>query len=277
MMKKIVMFFLAFCIICSTCHSKEPILDEETVELCNQMILNIYYKILEVRDRYKELSDFDETAFFQNKRGIYVIMYESKSVDKRRRGKEPYAFGVTIDTMDDETFKNKQGAFNFGFPPLGLKISGYQIKHLLRSQYNILPLVEEQGALLADHQQKYLPLRISIRPLKEQFYVKEDIEFEVILTNVSKRHMTVQPLNDKTLFFLFENEFWGTSPSLKGAQYRSQAMPVILKSGESLSKVYKGESFVRPKEIEIYGVYRMKIDGVNPTTKLKIKIVDEEE
>ena len=258
----------------SMSFAEEEGIDKATKEICNQTMLNIYYDILAVKDKYKELLNFGETAFFENKYGIYTIVYqyEGTTDDKPelKRKATPYAFAITIDRLNDITFKQKEGAFNFGFPVLGIKISGYQQKHVIRKQFNVLPLIDKYGAALSDHQQKYMPLRLYLKPLRESYHVRDDIEFEVVLKNVSKRNMIVKSLGYNSLYFLFNNEVWGTSP----AGGTSGGQDSVLQPGESLSTVFKGASFQRPQEFEIYGVYKKTIEGINPYGILKVKVTE---
>ncbi len=266
-MKKLIIL-ICLIIQSSFCFAKDLSIDDQTKELCNKVMINIYQDILKVKEKYKELADFNEDVFYENKYGIYTIMYEFKGAQPEKPS-TPYAFAITIDGMEDTTFKQSEGSFNYGFPILGLKFSGYQQKHLLRTRFDILPLIQEHGQLLADFQQKYLSLRLFLKAIKDVYQIKEDIEFEVILKNVSKRHMVVKSLGSESLLFLFNNEYWGTSPfaNQRGGEN------VVLKAGDSISMRFKGESFQRSTEIEIYSVYRMSIRGINPTAKLKIQIV----
>jgi len=267
---KILLLSAFLCLRPAAAAAQSPVLDDATIKICNDIIMNIYYRILEEKPKYEELSDFDEKALYQNPLGIYAIVYHSsREVDSRQRS--PYALGITIDRIGDETFKSTPGSFNFGFPVLGLKITGYQQKHLLRTQYNMLPLIDEFGAVLARHQQEYMPLKLYLRTLKDTYHVREDIEFEVELKNVAKNNMIVKSLGVNSLFFLFNNQFWGTQPSSGDVGGRD----VILKSGESLTMRFKGESFQRPREFEIVCTYAMSIQGVNPSGVLNIRVIEE--
>ncbi|MFP4473372.1 MAG: hypothetical protein ACLFPX_05830 [Candidatus Omnitrophota bacterium] len=251
----------------------EPVLDEATVEIARQVILNIFDDIMAAKPDYPALQEFGEDDLYKNPRGLPTIIYEynpSDVKDDKDPRNDPYAFAVTIDGLEDNSFESfRKGKFNYGFPALALKISGYQKKHLLRTQFDIMPLVFEHGRLLADHQQDYLPLRLFLRPVKKTFQVKEDIILDVILKNVSKRHMVVKPLSSQSLYFLFNNSFWGTSPT---SGKRSQGKKV-LKSGESLTLRIKGESFQRAQKVEVTAFYRVNIRGINPSARMTLDIV----
>jgi hypothetical protein len=292
-MKKILVFWFLF-IFAAPCFAETLPLDNETRELCNEIIRGIYADILAVKDKYKELANFDETAIYQNQHGIYSIIYQFGSEDPQEKDprKIPFAFGVTIDTIDEETFKPQDGSFNYGFPLLGLKISGYRKKHLLRTQFDLLPLIQTYGKKLAYYEQKAMPLRMFLYPIKDNFKVREDIEFEVEIKNVTKRHMLVHELNDQTLYFIVNGQEWGVntegqytslenglgvqnaSAAGQSAKRTSYKGKLILKSGESLKLRFRGASFQKPQEIEIHGTYKMAINGVYPIGQLSFQVVE---
>jgi hypothetical protein len=268
-MKKILLFMLWF-LITTSVYAQAPALDEKTKQICNQAILDIYNDILAVKEKYPSLAHFDENVMYENKNGLYAIVYQYDG-EATEKNKTRYAFGVTIDRLDDKTFPPQDGYFDYTFPVLGLKFSGYQRRTPGAAQYNALPLVQKYGGPISDLQQEGLPLRLFLRSSKDTYRVREEIEFEVVLKNVSKRHMVVKNLGQETLYFLFNNQFWGTRPfgAIKGSE------SVILKAGESLTARFKGEGFQIPREIEIYGVYRMGIQGVNPSAVLRLQIVSD--
>jgi hypothetical protein len=295
-MRKIILlsfFLLAFAVPCFA----EPLsLDDETRALCNEIIRGIYADILAVKDKYKELANFDESVIYENQLGIYSIIYQFGSHDPQEKDprKIPFAFGITIDGIEDETFKPQDGSFNYGFPLLRLKISGYRKKHLLRTQFDIVPLIQTYGKKLAYYEQKEMPLRMLLRPIKNSFKVKEDIEFEVEIKNVTKRHMLVHELNEKTLYFIVNGQEWGVnsegqsytsfddgstppedaSKAQQFAQRTTYQGKLILRSGESLKLRFRGASFQKPQEIEIHGTYKMAIEGVYPIAQLKFQVVE---
>jgi hypothetical protein len=252
----------------------------ETKEVANEVMVDIYKDILKVKAKYPSLKDFDEKALFENQYGIYSIVYK-EAIDETQMKKStvPFGFGLTIDKVDDTTFADKANNFNFAFPLLGVKFTGYQPARTLRSQLDILPLVNEHGARLSDYQQQFMPLRLSIKTTKDAYKIREPIDFEVTLTNVSNRHMVVKDLSSDTLFFLFGDMTWGTStntPAKQKVRTKKNSGNIILKSGESLSLKFQGESFERPRDVEIYCAYRMSIKGVNPSATLRIKVVGDQ-
>ncbi len=267
-----ILFLLFFSLLCGMgkSHAEEDAFDPKLKELCNEVVMSIYQEIEKEKARYPELENFDKSRLTENQYGIYQIDYEYTG-EARDKAQTPYRFGLTIDRMKDVTFEQSRDSFNFGFPLLDVKFSGYQRKHLLRTQFDVLPLIQKYGDLLAGYQQEYLPLRLELRTIKDTYHVREDVEFEVILKNVSKRHMIVKGLGQSTLFFLFDNQYWGTRPTDNSQGGES----VILKSGESIHMRFKGESFQKPHKFEIFSVYLMSIKGVNPTGTLKVSVVDE--
>jgi hypothetical protein len=266
-MKKLLPFLL-LCFVATSVYAQAPALDEKIKQICNQAILDIYYDILAVKEKHPSLANFDENVMYENKSGLYAIVYQYEG-EATGRNKTRYAFGVTIDKLEDKTFPPQDGYFDYTFPVLGLKFSGYQRRTPGASQYDAFPLIQKHGGPLSDLQQERLPLRLFLRSTKDTYQVREEIEFEVVLKNVSKRHMVVKSLGQETLYFLFNNQFWGTRPF--GAIQGSES--VILKAGQSLTARFKGEGFQVPREIEIYGVYRMGIQGVNPSAVLRLQII----
>ena len=274
-MNKVILFAFFLFMVSVPVQAEEKVakFSAATKEVANEVMLNIYKDILKAKDKYPELQGFGENSLYENKYGIYAIVYKD-NVDPKllKKGTSPFELGLTIDKIDDVTFAKKPNNFNFAFPMLGLKFSGYQTKRMLRTQYDMMPLVNKNGNLLSDYQQKFMPLRLTVRTMKDSYKVREDIEFEVVLKNVSNRHMVVKSLGMDTLFFVFGDMTWGTSPNSddRGGE------DVVLKSGESLSLKFKGESFPKPKDIEIYCAYRMSIKGVNPSDTLRVKVVEDQ-
>lgn len=246
-------------------------LDPQTKALCNKVIINIYKDILKVKGKYPQLKNFDDKVFYENEYGIYTILYKDTSAEGEGQKNPAYEFGLTIDGLTDNPFPDKPNTFNFAFPLLGLKFSGYQPKHVLRSQFDVLSVINKNGVLLSDYQQKFMPLQLTLKTLKDTYKIREDIEFEVVLKNVSNRHMVVKSLGIDTLYFVFEDMVWGTSPNTQERGGKN----VILKSGESLTLKFKGESFQKPRDIQIYCAYRMSIKGVNPSGTLRVRVVDD--
>lgn len=294
-------------------QTDELIIDEETKKMCNTALINIHRDILKVKSKHKELAEYDKNVLSKNKYGFYTIEYQFGVEDPQEKDKRktPYAFGLTINGIKDVAFPQQEGSFNLGFSALGLKIEGYQRKHLLRTQYNIFPLIQKYGVKIAWHEQKYLPLRLYLETVKDTYRVREDIEFEVILENITPRHMLVKDLEEKTLYFLFNNAEWGVissrgtggeskrariqreynkrreraaarrksgeSKKKPGSKPKKKGGKIILRAGESLIKRFRGESFQQPQEIEIQGIYGMSIKGVKPMGILKIKVAEAED
>jgi hypothetical protein len=302
----LMLFFIAW-----PSFAEDKAINPQTQEICNQVMMDIYQEILSNKDRYKELVSFGEKALYKNKYGIYAILYQygEAAADEKDPRKRPFAFGLTLDRIGDNNFSDKDNVFDFSFPPMGFKFSGYQNKHLFRTQFDILPLLKKHGAKLVNYQQQFLPLRIEIKTDKDVYQVREDIGFEITLRNVSKRNLLVDDLNEDTLFFIVDDDYWGTistdqikSEGLTRAEqiqmlkeaYRARREAAkglsgkrkpgpkakkkggkfILRPGESLSMKFRGESFLIPREVEIYATYRMKIQDTNPTVSTRISITE---
>ncbi|MEW5894369.1 MAG: hypothetical protein AB1650_01210 [Candidatus Omnitrophota bacterium] len=257
------LFFIFFFLL-SLSPLKAATIPSEAVDISNQIILDIYQEILDQKTFFPELSEFGERHLFKNQHGIYVIFYETND----QRIKNPFSMGVTINAMEDNQFPGKRGQFNYGFPKINLKISGFQRERSLRTQFDLSPIVIKQGMKLAEYQQTFLPLRVEVRPLKKTFQVGEEITIDVVLKNVSKRHMIVKSLGNETLFFLMNNEAWGTSPAIARARGSNE----ILKSGEETMIRLKGKGFENPEKLEITCFYNMSIEGIHPIGRSFIEV-----
>ncbi len=263
-------FIIAFCI-GSVAYAQNIQLDEESKTICNQVILNIYYDILKEKNNFKELRAFGEKVVYKNPLDIYTLVYRY-TTPKDNIGKNSYEFAITITRLDDPMFKEEQGYFSFAFPVLGVKFAGFFKNNLYGASYDILKSINKFVTLLADHQQKYLPLQLTLLPVKEVFKINERIEFEVILTNVSKKNFLVKSFGTESLFFIFNNKTWGAKQlNTLGKIFRG-GESVVLKPDESIRMRFRGESFKIPKEFEIFCSYRLAIDGVEPSGRLKVKV-----
>ena len=263
--------FMLFCFLACLrepdAGAQPPPLTKEIKELCNKVIANIYFDLLDLKDTYPALKDFNENVLYENSRGIYTIVYESKKQTSQRR---PYVLGITIDKISDETFAPQLGSFQHVFPALGLKLCGHLPRYRLSSEPDINSVIKKYVEWLTDYQQQYLPLKLTIEPSKNLYHVLEEIELEIILKNVSKKHLFVKTLGAKTLFFLFNNEFWGTRP----AEYTEGGSRIVLKAGEELRIKFKGDGFPSPRDVNIYCVYNVSVEGVHPYTNIKVKIIE---
>ena len=262
--KQTAILFCLFFLALSFPVRAENVLTADAIDLSNAIMHDIFKEIIDRKSSHSELREFSEAHLSKNEHGIYSILYEVGDSSKD----DSFSLGVTINTTDDHQFSGRPGIFNYGFPKVNLKISGFQQKHPLRTQFDLMPLVMKHGMRLAEYQQKFLPLKIEIRPVKDVFQVREDIMFDVVLKNVSKRHMIIKSLGKETLFFLINNQTWGTSP-LSG---RVGGNDEVLKSGQETILRIKGESFQKPQVLEITCFYNMSIEGVNPIGKISIEI-----
>ena len=250
----------------------EPLkLDEETKALCHQVMINIYHDILQAKARYKELKDFDEKALTSNAHGIPAIDYRYVESEGTARGRL-FEFGLTITGKDDlNTFPSDGETINLGFPLLDLKFIGYQKKTLKKGQFDIQTSLAKHGQMLWDYQRKYIPYQLTLKPVKKEFKTNEPIEFIVTLTNSSDNAILVKDLNDKTLFFLYDNKAWGADEVAPAAK---ELKDMVLKPQESLRKRFRAKAVPGPRELEIYCSYILTFQGVKPSAALKIKVVE---
>jgi hypothetical protein len=249
-------------------ENRPVLISEETKTICNQVMVNIYRELLEVKRKYKELAQFDESTLYETEQGIYAIVYQYRA-SAQQVEKYPFEFGITIVDINDMIFAEygERYAFNLTFPLLGIKFAGYQKRNRTRYRYDIAELINKHGFLLARQQQKYMPLKLELAAKKTVYNVDEYIEFEVKLTNDSNKHMWVKSLNEQTLYCLFDERPWGTR-----SQEIPQATKFVLQAGQFSSARFLGEALSDPKDFEIYCTYNMSVNGIKPFGLLKVKV-----
>ena len=247
-------------------------LNQETKNICRDVMRNIFQDIVKVKGQFKELENFGEDALAENQYGLPLIQYRCNNPDSLKEA--PCAFGLTIVRVEDANF-NEYGfdAFNLVFPLLDLKFAGYYQKNFLKTnQFDLQKIVQKNGQILWDYQQKFMPYKLSLKTVKETYGVGENIDFVVTLTNLTKRNIVVKDLNEETLYFLYDNKMWGAK-EVNSTQSQS-IKEIILKPDESISKTFSGYGFSNPKDFEIYCSYVLTYKGVKPAASLIVKVVE---
>jgi len=246
--------------------AQQTTIDAASKMIANQLIIDIYYDILDRKQSYPELLDFDTTALLTNQHDIFTIIYKATVQDN-----QPYEFAVTIVMNQDRNFLEKgKNAFNYIFPWLDIKIAGYKINPFPTRLFDVTDIVQKRGNMLWEYQQQFMPLQLELTAAKDSYKPGEDIEFTVSLKNMTKTLYKVNDLSDKTLFFVYHDKVWGareTNPNNKEEG-------VILNPGGSIKKKFTGNAFGKPQEFEIYASYNMAFKGVKPAGKLKIRVAD---
>ncbi|MCK5013041.1 MAG: hypothetical protein KAS66_04430 [Candidatus Omnitrophica bacterium] len=243
--------------------------DESLRNICNHVMIAVYNDILSIKEDHDNLVNFGEHVLSQNQHRIYSIEYKREISEGARKG-EFLKFGVTIVKPEDTNFKEfGQRAFNFSFPLLDLKFTGYQQTNRKWMKFDIQDVVRRNGDLLLEEQKKHLPLKLSLKTDKEYYNVRENIEVTVTLENVSRSNLWVKNLDNETLYFLYGDAKWGTV-----AVGEKRKRKLILKPGKKIHKKFVGSGSSIPREIEIYGSYNMTFKGVKPSSVLKVKIVE---
>jgi len=266
------LFIFIFIATATFAQAQEVHLEKGTKELCNEIMLEIYKDILIEKDNYKELSDFDEYSLMKNEHDIFSIIYK-KPQDINNPESKNYEFGITIIGIKDSSIYDKGHMyFNYSFPMLGLKFTGYHIKNLLDSQFNVHKYIEKYGIKLWDQQQEFMPYKLTIKSEKDVYKVGEDIAFVVTLTNHTKKNLWFKDLNSQTVFFLYDGKPWGAE--LYNKSLASSVKKTVVKSKKSISKKFVGDGFKEPKEVEIFSKYGMTYKGMNPSDRLKLSIVE---
>src|SRR5690349_17994220 len=98
-MKKVIWLALLLLSVSSSALAEEtyaPKLDPETKALCNKVMVNVYKDIIKAKTKYKHLKNFDEKSLFENKHGIYTILYKYEPEEGEDKRTSDYHFGITI-------------------------------------------------------------------------------------------------------------------------------------------------------------------------------------
>ena len=259
-----------FCLIFNSlpCWAEKTVLDDETRNVCNQVILDIFKNIQSTASRYEALENFSESALAQNADGLYSINY-SYGPDSALNN-QTFQFGVMIIPIDEQkSFSIYQYNFSLDFPLLGLKLLGYQGRSSKEREINLQAIVREHGRLLITQQQKFMPIQLKLEPSQSVFRTGENIEFKVILTNNTEKNMLVKKLSQKSLSINFNRNPWDTDDVV--STYKTEKN-YILKKHESISKKFTADPVYAPKEIEISASYGLAFKGVYPYDSIKFTI-----
>ena len=243
--------------------------DHSTQEVAWRAVRAIYATILEAKPRHQELSAFDERVLSTNPDGVQQILYQYQ--DPRLSQKdEPYQLLITIGPLKEKPYPRPEfEARHYGFPLIGARAS-YFIKRYRRwHHYDLDRAVQEGLDLLYDHQQRYFPFEVVLRPLKESFKVGERIAFEVTVKNKTNQNLKIKNLGEKTLFFTINGQEWGTKSSVASRPGQEE---YILGPHDSVSRSFRGDSFRKPGEVEVFCTYHLAYKGILPFGTLRIKI-----
>ncbi len=245
-------------------------LDQETKDLCNQVMMNIFDDLEKQKEVYPELSNFGSSNLTTNQFGFYNIQY--KFEDKTQpENNQIFEFGITIVGINEpRAFATKRSTFDLGFPLLDLRFSGYQRRNINTRRFNLEEIVQKEGQVLWDSQQKYMPYQLKITAVKSEYKVGEDIDFIVSLCNTTQSNISIKDLSSNTLYFLYDNKMWGA------VEVNPDEVPdrqIVLKAGEVIRKTFRGPHMNTPQEFEIYVSYGLTYQGIKPSDSLKIKVV----
>ena len=259
-MRKIVLIFIFILMtICS--HA-----NEESKILGNQVLKSIFDHVSEFKGRYIGLEEFDETLLQIKENGFYSFEYTKPMGDRA-----PIEFGLTLIGFNEKNpFADRKNTFEYTLPLLDLKFVGYESRN---KRFDLKDIMRFNIESLLDEQQKFMPYRLSVSPDKESFKIKEDIYFTVTMRNLTKKNIKVKDLNDRTLYFLYNNKPWGAK-LIEDKNKGQVKEDIILKPDEDIHRTFRAAGFTVPKVFEIYGSYAMTYKGVNPTCKLNVKVIE---
>jgi len=242
--------------------------EAKAIALCNSVIRNVSEDILAKKDRYSDLSGFNEEALMKGSHKQYILSYTAPILEGKKA--ISYAFGLTcLDGDEKSPFKRKGKRIKREYPLLDLKIVGYQKKRLMK-QLDIRKILDQHAKDLSEYQQQYLPFRLVLKAEKDTFKIHEPIIFTAYLTNVTNKSLLLQTLNANTLFLNYNKKIWGAAKASKRGSKGIRT--IVLRPGKILSEKFIGEGFPLAQQIEIMAEYAVPFQGVKATSLLNVNI-----
>lgn len=245
--------------------------EQETVNVANQVIRAVFEDMLKSVGRYGDLDGLGPDHLSLNEFGILQIHFVQRNVP-RPEINPPLEIGVAAVPLGQvDVWGQDHPSFELMYPFLDLKIVGYQVDNKKARQYPLIKTIMTQGHWLDEHQQLHLPFRMSIIPDQPEFGVGETVGFVVRLENHSGLNLTVRQISEETLYLNIDGAEWGAREIAGGGDQRRGR--VILRPGESIQKHFNVGPYGRKGEVDIYGIYHITFEGVNPAGRVRIKII----
>lgn len=239
-MKKFILI-TALLVLPLVCFGQELKIDDETKAVCNELMSNIFQDILKIKDKYKQLENFDKSALeFDKNSGLSQISYSYDIIALRKDehsklGENPFSFYIRFAPIDAQ-FQTVNSYEQLFYPNLKIKFYGSFINQKDdRGNLNskIYEIVKNHSKLLSELDQSRLPLQLTIKTDKQVYEVGEGIAVELQFKNLSSSDISIK--YDKNSFF---NANWIVNsrdahiPVPATATYES----TVIKSGEVFSK-----------------------------------------
>ena len=266
-MKRIlsILFFLLALIIAFETKAQE--LDQDIAALCNKTVQEIYNAILTQKDRYPELSAFNESTLTKNEFGLLQLQYESSFM----AADQSFQFHLTfLPTETAYPFPEGYKTFQLGFPLLDMKLTGFKNKQLKKDQFDISKLIEQFGLPLWDEQQRFNMYHLEIIPDKTTYTVEEEIEFVVRLTNEAETARKFKNLNSKTVRIEY-----ASAPAVLSEDFLQNAKKEkerVVFPGKSIETRFRTSGFDTPSDVTIRATYAMTYKSIHPSAKVVIRI-----
>lgn len=162
-MKKFIICVL-WLLIPLACFAQELKLDNETKQICNQVMKQIYEDILKIKNQYKELENFNESALTDgDSNGELKGIYYSNDVIALRKdknsefGDNPFIFYVYVEPINAQM--QAVSAFEYlSYSNLGIKLyGGFLNPNNKISPREIHKIVEKNAELLSVLNQQRTP------------------------------------------------------------------------------------------------------------------------
>jgi hypothetical protein len=242
--------------------------EEDSANKYNEVVDHIYSEILELRDRYPELSNFSKNAIKRNTDGFKEIIYEHQAPGDYAwdSQEDPYAFrfSVKVRGIHEET-PDLAPQSEWKFPLMGIKVLFEAHKDGQLANFDPHGIIERDVEDLNVFEQNDLPFRLELSADKDVYDVREPITLTITLRNLGSQPFLVVDLNERSLSCKIDDRVWGGKIS-------EEAGEKVLHPLGTLTKVLRVQGITEPKETEVSCFYSVGFKGVRPFSRLKVRI-----
>lgn len=246
---------------------KEPAFnyDAATKKAIENFLLKIYLELEDKKSAYPELAGLDPSVILESPNGLAMFQYEF--VDRRIQSRNNvYAVSLTFsDQRIPAVIKEGLNQKLFEFPALGLRLELAFKVNVRWHRFRVEPVIEQAVRLLYAHQQKYLPLQLTVETDRLTYHLDENVLVKVTLKNVTKQYFQVKELNQQSLYCTMGKTFWGTNP------HQAPKLPTIrMAEGDTLTRSFEIKGLDKPTEMTIECTYNMSHKGILPKSSTSV-------
>ncbi len=245
--------------------------DQPTRQYIQTVMQHIYDDVIQVKDKYPELANFNESVIRKDANGLDKINYEYQ--DPRIKSKNNiYAFSLEIIGLSEEPAE-KEGYHedHTDYPALKLRFLVYSRKNSLWHRHSVQKVFDKYSDEIFAYQQKYLPIELILTPGQDSFKENEKITVEVMVKNASSRIYDVKDLNNETVYCTLNGSPWGIVKS--PTEFRPAVKDIRLNPGDTFKRRFVGSGLERPGQVELDCSYNVSYEGIRPEGTSKVTIV----